>query len=43
MLEIKKNICKSDSCNREFDEDEFQITQDKDKCILHCKKDEYLN
>ncbi|MGB5792200.1 hypothetical protein [Poseidonibacter sp.] len=25
-------------CNREFDEEEFQISNDEDKCILHCNK-----
>jgi hypothetical protein len=25
-------------CNREFDEEEFQISKDEDKCILHCDK-----
>ena len=40
MEEIKKYTCKCESCHREFDEEEYQITQDKNKCILHCEKDE---
>ncbi len=38
MEEIKKYTCKCKSCNRKFDEEEFQITKDENKCILHCEK-----
>ena len=38
MEEIKKYTCKCESCSREFDEEEYQITQDKNKCIFHCEK-----
>lgn len=44
MEKIKKYTCsaknKSDDliCNREFDEEEYQITRDKNKCILHGDK-----
>lgn len=41
MNEIKKYTCKCESCNREFDEEEYEITQDKNKCILHCEKDDW--
>ena len=41
MEEMEKYTCKCESCNREFDEDEYQITQDKNKCILHCEKDDW--
>lgn len=41
MEEIKKYICKCQSCNSEFDEEEYQITQDENKCILHCNKDNW--
>ncbi|WP_404319735.1 hypothetical protein [Malaciobacter canalis] len=30
-------------CNRKFDEEEFNITQDKERCILHCDKDDWHN
>ncbi len=40
MEEIKIYTCKCENCNREFDEEECQITQDENKCILHCEKDE---
>ena len=43
MSETKKIICKCGSCKREFDEEEFKLTNDKDKCILHCEKDENSN
>ena len=38
MPEPKKYICKCESCKREFDEEEFKLTKDEDKCILHCNK-----
>lgn len=28
-------------CNRKFDEEEYKLTNDEDKCILHCKKDDW--
>jgi hypothetical protein len=39
MEEIKKYTCKCENCNREFDEEEYHITKDENKCIFHCKKD----
>lgn len=41
MEEIRKYTCKCESCHREFDEEEFQITKDENKCILHCEKDDW--
>ncbi|PUE66066.1 hypothetical protein [Arcobacter caeni] len=43
MEEIKKYTCKYESCNKEFDEKEFQITKNENKCILHCEKDDSKN
>ncbi|WP_428026392.1 pentapeptide repeat-containing protein [Arcobacter sp.] len=45
MPETKKYTCKCKNkihgliCNRKFGENEYRITNDKDKCIFHCKKD----
>jgi hypothetical protein len=41
MNEIKKYTCKCESCNRKFDEKEFQITKNENKCILHCEKNDW--
>ena len=43
MEEIKKYTCKCKSCNREFYEKEYLITQDENKCILHCEKDDWYD
>lgn len=42
MEEIKKYVCKCESCNREFDEEEYQITKNENKCILHCEKNDWF-
>jgi hypothetical protein len=42
MEEIKKYTYKCESCDREFDEEEFQITKDENKCILHCGKNDWF-
>lgn len=36
--ENKPYKCESPTCNRKFDEKEFELTKDKNKCILHSKK-----
>jgi hypothetical protein len=41
MSETKKYTCTCESCAREFDDKEYEYTSDKDKCILHCKKDDW--
>lgn len=35
-MSIKKYKCKC--CDIEFDEEEYKITQDENKCVLHCEK-----
>ncbi len=35
--------CKSENCCRVFDEDEKKITNDEDKCILHCEKNDWYD
>ena len=41
MSETKKYTCKCKNCDREFGEEEFKLTNDENKCILHCKKDDW--
>ncbi|WP_375722847.1 pentapeptide repeat-containing protein [Arcobacter sp. KX21116] len=41
MSETKKYPCKCKSCKREFDEEEFKLTNDENKCIFHCDKDKW--
>jgi hypothetical protein len=43
MEEIKKYTCKCESCDRKFDEEEYEITQDENKCILHCEKIDWFD
>ena len=28
-------------CSKEFDEEEYKLTNDSEKCILHCEKDDW--
>ncbi len=34
---------KCECCYKEFDEEEYQMTLDKNKCILHCEKNIWIN
>ena len=38
MTEELSYTCDCRDCGREFDNNEFLITQDSKKCILHCEK-----
>lgn len=33
--------CNSLNCNRKFNEEEYQLTNDKSKCIFHCEKEQW--
>ncbi|WP_421716008.1 pentapeptide repeat-containing protein [Arcobacter arenosus] len=35
---MSEKLYKCECCHREFDEEEYQMTLDKNKCIFHCRK-----